>query len=291
MLDSRDKSTDFSINRSLHCGDNIIVLDGPKVMGILNLTPDSFYDGGKYQQEEKYIGHVEKMLREGADIIDIGAVSSRPGSVEVSDKEELDRLIPALSQLTRLFPKTVFSVDTFRASVARAAVENGAGIINDISGSAMDPKMVETVASIKVPYILMHMQGTPVTMQQNPVYDDVVAEIDLFFRNKSIELNNAGIQELILDPGFGFGKTISHNYELLKHLDLFRYLKWPILVGLSRKSMITKLLNIKAEDALNATGVLHTLALTGGADILRVHDVKEAFQVIKVVKAYQNAGD
>jgi dihydropteroate synthase len=291
MLDSRDKSTDFSINRSLKCGDNIISLDEPRIMGILNLTPDSFYDGGRYQQQDEFIEHVEKMLLEGADIIDIGAISTRPGAVEVTEITELDRLLPALRQLTRLFPTTVFSVDTYRSSVARIAVENGAGIINDISGSAMDEKMAETVGLLDVPYILMHMQGTPANMQINPVYSDVVAEISLFFRDKSAELSNSGVKQIILDPGFGFGKTLAHNYSILKNLDHFKSLDLPILVGLSRKSMINKLLNISADNALNATGVLHTFALLKGADILRVHDVKEAKEVIKVVKAYQNAGD
>jgi dihydropteroate synthase len=290
MLDSRDKSTDFSINRSLHCGDKIVTLDEPRVMGILNLTPDSFYDGGKFQQAGQYILHVEEMLEKGAAIIDIGAVSTRPGAKPITEDKELARLIPALKELTGHFPQAVFSVDTFRATVARAAIEHGAGIINDISGGTMDSRMAETVAGLGVPFILMHMQGTPETMQLNPGYQDVVTDIEQFFINRSLELSKAGINQLILDPGFGFGKNISHNYALLKQLSRFRKLGFPLLVGVSRKSMINRLLNIKAENALHATGVIHTLALLGGADILRVHDVLEAVEVIKVVKAYQNEG-
>jgi len=290
MLDSSDKSTDFSVNFSLHCGDNIITLDEPLVMGILNLTPDSFYDGGKYQKPEQYIAQAEKMLEEGADLIDLGALSTRPGAAEVPEKEELYRLIPALQLLARRFPRTIFSVDTYRSGVARIATENGAGIINDISGGTLDGKMAETIASLNIPYVLMHMQGTPATMQKNPLYSNVVSEVELFFKDKTRELSEAGVHQIILDPGFGFGKTVGHNFALLKHLKLYKKFGLPLLVGVSRKSMINKLLQIRAEEALHATGVLHALALLQGADILRVHDVKEAVQVIKVMKAYQNEG-
>jgi dihydropteroate synthase len=291
MQDSKDKITDFSITPSLHCADKIITFENPRIMGILNLTPDSFYDGGNYENQEQYYAQTEKMLDEGADFIDLGAVSTRPGANEVPEKEEYDRLIPALQFLVRMFPGTVFSVDTYRSSIARAAIENGAGMINDISGGSMDILMGETIASLGIPYVLMHMQGTPATMQKDPIYVNVVSEVDSYFKIRISELKNAGVQQIILDPGFGFGKTIEHNYSLLKHLSVFKKQGLPILVGVSRKSMINKLLHINANDALHATGVLHTLALLQGADILRVHDVKEAVQVIKIVKAYQNESE
>ena len=290
MLDSRDKSTDFSGFRILQCGDKIITLDEPRIMGILNLTPDSFHDGGKYQRQDQFVARTEQMLEEGADIIDLGAVSTRPEAREVSEKTERDRLIPALKFLASHFHSAVFSVDTYRSSVAREAAENGAGIINDISGGTLDGKMAETIASLNIPYVLMHMQGTPATMQKNPLYSNVVSEVELFFKDKTRELSEAGVHQIILDPGFGFGKTVGHNFALLKHLKLYKKFGLPLLVGVSRKSMINKLLHIRADEALHATGVLHTLALLEGADILRVHDVKEAVQVIKVVKAYQNDG-
>ncbi|NVO18238.1 MAG: dihydropteroate synthase [Bacteroidetes bacterium] len=291
MPDSRDKSTAFSANRSLQCGDKIISLDIPKVMGILNLTPDSFYDGGRYQGQDKYLDRVEEMLLEGADIIDVGCISTRPGAREVSEKEELHRLLDALMKLVRQFPDTIFSVDTFRAKVARLAVENGAGIINDISGGNMDEGMFSAISELGVPYILMHMQGTPATMQINPSYNNLLNEVDLYFSNKIEHLKQLGVNQIILDPGFGFGKSLGHNYSLLNDLPHFKRFGLPLLVGVSRKSMINKLLGIQAEEALHATGVLNTLALLGGADILRVHDVKEAVQVIKIVKAFRNKGE
>jgi dihydropteroate synthase len=275
----------------LQCGDKIITLDVPRVMGILNLTPDSFYDGGRYQLHDQYLSRTEQMLNEGADIIDIGAISTKPGSSDVTEKEEMQRLLRALSLLVRKFPKAIFSVDTFRSSVAKYAAEAGAGIINDISGGNLDEQMFETVASLNIPYILMHMRGIPSIMQLNPTYGDVVSEIDQFFRKKVAALKEVGVNQVIIDPGFGFGKTIEHNYKLLKHLEIFKKIGPPILIGVSRKSMINKLLKIKPEEALNATSALHTLALLKGADILRVHDVKEAVQVIKVVNAFQNGSD
>jgi dihydropteroate synthase len=290
MPDSRHKCTAFSINRSLQCGDKIITLDKPLVMGILNLTPDSFFDGGRYQEQDQFISHSEKMLEEGADILDLGAVSTRPGAAEVSEREELKRLIPALQILVKRFPQTIFSVDTYRSNVAKVAADNGAGIINDISGGNLDNHMFETIATLNTPYVLMHMKGEPSNMQQNPVYQNVVAEVSEFFESGIGKLKELGFSQVILDPGFGFGKTIPHNYALLRHLDQLRKFGFPVLVGISRKSMINKLLDIKSNDALHATGVLNTIALLGGADILRVHDVKEAIQVIKVVNAFQNEG-
>ncbi len=291
MLDSKDKNTAFSKTFILQCGDNIISLENPVVMGILNLTPDSFYDGGKYQNKESFITRTEQMLEEGAAIIDLGAVSTRPGASEVSEEEEIRRLIPAIIELVKKFPRIVLSIDTYRSGVARIAAENGAGIINDISGGNLDAKMFNTVAGLKIPYVLMHMQGIPATMQVNPQYHDVVHEIRDFFEEKLDELEKSGAEQVIIDPGFGFGKTVEHNFSLLSRIGNFKELNRPILVGLSRKSMTSKLLNIAAKDALQATCALNTIALIHGADILRVHDIKEAVQVIKVVTAMNTSNE
>ncbi len=263
--------------------------DNPLVMGILNLTPDSFYDGGRYTNAEAWISQTERMIEEGASIIDLGAVSTRPGAQHVTEPEEIARLIPAIRTLTSRFPKTVFSVDTFRSNVAKLAADAGAGIINDISGGKMDESLIETVAATGLPYILMHMQGTPATMQLNPDYKNVTSEIGDFFEKKIRFLNESGIHDLILDPGFGFGKSIAHNYKILRELIDFKQYGFPILVGISRKSMIYKLLDITPEEALPATSALHLTAILNGADILRVHDVKEAIQMIKLFKTYTNA--
>jgi dihydropteroate synthase len=258
-------------------------------MGILNLTPDSFYDGGRYKNTDQWISQTERMIKEGASIIDLGAVSTRPGAQHVTEEEEIARLIPAVQTLTARFPQTVFSVDTFRSKVAKLSADSGAGIINDISGGSSDEELIETVASTRLPYILMHMQGTPATMQSNPDYIDVTYEIQDFFENKITFLKESGIHEVILDPGFGFGKSIEHNYKILGELTVFKKYGFPILVGISRKSMIYKLLDITPEEALPATSALHLAALFNGADILRVHDVKEAVQMIKLSKTYMNA--
>lgn len=258
-------------------------------MGILNITPDSFYDGGKYIAKENWISQTKKMLDEGADIIDIGAVSTRPGSKEISEKEELERLIPVIQTLKNIFPKIIISIDTYRSNVAMQMVKEGAAIINDISAGTFDKKMIETVAELNVPYIMMHIKGTPDNMQQNPFYDNVTKEIMIFF-SKQIELcKKAGINDIIIDPGFGFGKTVEHNYQILKNLELFKIFELPVLVGISRKSMINKVLKIKAENALNGTTSLNTIALMKGADILRVHDVKQASETIKIVSELQNS--
>lgn len=257
-------------------------MDKPLVMGILNLTPDSFFDGGRYLLSEAWLAQTEKMIGEGAAIIDIGAVSSRPGAKSVSEEEELSRLIPVLSVLVKRYPATIFSVDTYQAKVAKVSADAGAGIINDISGGRMDAQMLETVANTGLPYILMHMQGVPENMQNNPSYSDVIAEVNLFFKKSIQTLKQKGIREVIIDPGFGFGKTIPHNYSLLQNLGSLKQPGYPLLVGISRKSMIYKLLEISPEESLNATSALQLIALLKGADILRVHDVKEAVQIIKV---------
>lgn len=258
----------------------------PLVMGILNITPDSFFDGGRYANEKSIIAHVEKMLDEGASIIDIGANSTRPGAMEVSENEELKRLLPVIKNLRKRYDRVIISADTFRSGIARKAIEAGADIINDISGGTMDNNMFATVADIKAPYILMHIQGTPKTMQKDPQYINVVEEVKSFFQKKIQQLNSSGIQQIIIDPGFGFGKTLNYNFALLKNLKEFRSFGYPVLAGLSRKSMINKVLGTLPADALNGTTVLNTLALLNGASILRVHDVKEAVETIKLVREY-----
>jgi len=283
-----DKSTPFPGNKTLNCGNNVLKTDKPLVMGILNLTPDSFFDGGRYANADAWISQTEKMIQDGASIIDLGAVSTRPGAEHVTEEEEIARLVPTLELLIKRYPKTVFSVDTYRSAVVKLSANAGAGIINDISGGSMDAGLIETVAETGLPYILMHMQGTPSTMQSNPVYTDVTKEINQFFEQNIITLKELGIQQLILDPGFGFGKSIEHNYKLLRHLSTFRQYGYPILVGISRKSMIYKLLGITPEETLPATSALHLAALLNGADILRVHDVKEAVQVIKLAGMYMS---
>jgi dihydropteroate synthase len=286
-----DKSTAFSGNRVLKCGNNVLNMDKPLVMGILNLTPDSFFDGGRYADTVAWITQTEKMISDGASIIDLGAVSTRPGAELVSEADEIKRLIPVVELLTAKFPDTIFSVDTYRANVAKLSADAGAGIINDISAGSMDTEMIKTVASTGLPYILMHMQGTPAEMQTNPLYKDITAEIGDFFEQKLEILQNAGIDQVILDPGFGFGKSIAHNFRLLNQLNVFKKYGYPLLVGLSRKSMIYKLLEITTDEALPATTALHLAALLKGADILRAHDVKEAVQAIKLATAYMKAGE
>ncbi len=286
-----DKITPFPGNKTLNCGNNVLNTDNPLVMGILNLTPDSFFDGGRYVKTDEWISQTDRMIQEGASIIDIGAVSTRPGAQHVTEEEEIARLIPAVQTLTARFPKTVFSIDTFRSKVAKLAADAGAGIINDISGGSMDERLIETVAATGLPYILMHMQGTPATMQSNPDYENVTTEIGHFFEKIISNLQKSGVNEIILDPGFGFGKSIEHNYQVLSELNIFKQYGYPILVGISRKSMVYKLLDITPEESLPATSALHLTALLNGADILRVHDVKEAIQMIKLFKTYMNASE
>ncbi len=252
-------------------------------MGILNITSNSFFDGGKYKTQKDILIQCEKMLSEGAAIIDIGAVSTRPGADKVSEENEIARLLPVLKIIRKYLSDTIISIDTYRSSIAEIVIDNGADIINDISGGNFDDRMFETIAKLKVPYIIMHIKGTPQNMQLNPTYKNVVKEIKDFFFKKIEELKTIGVNNIIIDPGFGFGKTVEHNYQILNHLDTFKSLGVPVLAGLSRKSMINKVLNTKPKDALNGTTVLNTIALLKGTDILRVHDVKEAIEVIKIV--------
>jgi len=268
---------------TINCKGKLIDLSSPKVMGILNITPDSFYDGGKYKNESDILSQTEKMLTEGATFIDVGAYSSRPGAAHISEEEELQRIIPVIDLLSKEFPKIIISVDTFRSKIAKETIASGAAIINDISGGNMDVNMFKTVADLQVPYILMHMLGTPQNMQKNPVYDDVIKDIISFFAAQIYKLHQLKLNDVIIDVGFGFGKTINHNFEILKNLSLFKSLDAPILAGVSRKSMLYKTLDITAQEALNATTSANTIALLNGANILRVHDVKEAVESIKIV--------
>jgi dihydropteroate synthase len=267
----------------LFCGAKELDISTPVVMGILNLTPDSFFDGGKFPGIDAQLRQVEKLLTEGAAIIDVGAVSTRPGSKTVEEDEELERLIPSVIAILEKFPGCLLSVDTFRANVARHAVKHGAFMINDIYGGRFETGMIETVASLNVPYVMMHMKGTPVNMQDNPIYSDVVAEVAYFFENQLNKCREAGLHQVIIDPGFGFGKTVEHNFTLLARLYEFATPENPLLVGISRKSMVNRSLNIRASEALNGTSVLHTIALMKGARILRVHDVREAVEAVRLV--------
>lgn len=258
----------------------------PQVMGILNVTPDSFYDGGNYISEMKIIERIRQIADEGATMIDIGAYSTRPGAAIVDEKEEIARLTPAVELVQKYHPELIISIDTFRSKVAEEINTClGPVIINDISGGTLDPAMLHYAAKSGVPYIMMHIQGTPQTMQQNPVYENVTLDVRHFFTARITLLNELGCQNIILDPGFGFGKTLSHNYELLREMDSFNDLQYPLLVGISRKSMIYKLLDTTPADALNGTTVLNTIALLKGASILRVHDVKQAVETVKIVTA------
>jgi len=270
--------------KSINCNGNLIDLTSPKVMGILNLTPDSFYDGGKYKSEKEILSQTEKMLAEGATFIDIGAYSSRPGAQPISEAEELARLLPILEIIVKTYPKALISIDTFRSAIARQAITSGACIVNDISAGNLDDKMFSTVAELQIPYIIMHMRGTPKNMQNNTVYDDLAKDIIFYFSKKINELRMLGLNDIILDVGFGFSKTLDQNYELLQNLNLFTYFDIPILSGLSRKSMLYKLLHISSKEALNATTTANTIALLQGSNILRVHDVKEAMESIKIVE-------
>ena len=269
---------------TLNCKGKLRSLEVPLVMGILNITPDSFYAASRYQQIDDILHQAEKMLSEGAAMLDIGGMSSRPGAAIISAEEELQRVLPVIDAIIKNFPEAILSIDTVRAAVARQSVEAGAALINDISAGRLDEKMYPTVAELGVPYVLMHMQGTPRTMQQAPVYENVCLEVLDFFIEEVGKLRALGIKDVILDPGFGFGKTLSHNYQLLKHLHVFQILELPILVGISRKSMVYKPFGGSAKEALNGTTALHLVALQQGAKLLRVHDVKEAMEVIHLWK-------
>ena len=251
-------------------------------MGILNVTPDSFYDGGSYKNETEILSQVEKMIDEGATFIDVGAYSSKPGADFVSDEEELNRILPVIDLLLNKFPDVLLSIDTFRSNVAKQAINKGAALINDISAGMLDDNMLQTVAQLKVPYVMMHMKGTPQNMQSQAIYDDVVKEVMFYFSERINAARKLEINDVIVDPGFGFAKTLEHNYEIMQNLDFFSILELPVLVGISRKSMIYKLLENEPKDALNGTTVLNTIALQKGAQILRVHDVKEAQECIKI---------
>ena len=273
-----------SISATINVGGRLVSLDEPQVMGILNVTPDSFFATSRCRSEEEIRQRVCMMRREGATMVDIGAYSSRPGAEEVSVEEELRRLLPAVGIVREEWPDAIISVDTFRAEVARQAVEAGADIINDISGGEMDKDMFRTVAELHVPYILMHMQGTPQDMQKAPHYDNLMCEVFRSLGERVEELHEAGVADVIVDPGFGFGKTMAQNYEMMARLGEFRLLGCPILVGISRKSMVYRLLDATPEESLNGTTALNTIALMNGASILRVHDVREAVEAIKIYR-------
>lgn len=272
---------------SINCKGRLIPLDKPVVMGIINTTPDSFYSGSRHGSIDDFLRTAERMLLDGAGILDIGGQSTRPGSSRVGADEELERVLPPLEALLKRFPEVIVSVDTFYSKVAEYTVQAGASIINDVSAGTIDPELLPLVARLQVPYVLMHMQGDPQTMQQNPTYNNVVTEVFDALSFKLKELERMGIKDILIDPGFGFGKTIAHNFQLLAHLSYFEQLGRPLLIGLSRKGTIYKTLDIKAEDSLNGTTVLNTISLLNGARILRVHDVKEAVQAVCLCAAYQ----
>jgi dihydropteroate synthase len=265
---------------SINCKGRLIRFEEPLVMGILNITPDSFFPGSRITSQEAALRKAEEMLLDGAAFIDIGGQSTRPGSTLITEDEELHRVMPVIELIVKNFPLALLSVDTFYAKVARYAVETGACMVNDISAGTMDEAMFATVAALQVPYVLMHMKGEPKTMQQSPHYDNLITDVFDKLNSQLSELNKMGVCDVIIDPGFGFGKTTAHNFELLSGLSFFKNLERPIMVGLSRKATIYKTLNVPVEDSLNGTTVMHTLALEGGADILRVHDVKEARQAV-----------
>jgi dihydropteroate synthase len=273
----------------INCRGILVDVSEPKVMGILNVTPNSFYDGGKFHQQDAALRQAEKMLSDGADFVDIGACSTKPNAEFVSEADEIARLKPVLEAIAKEFPKALISVDTFRAAVAEMAVKEGAAIVNDVSSGNLDVNMLPTIAKLQVPYIMMHSRGDAATMQNLTQYDDLIKEILFYFSQKVAFARSLGIHDLIIDPGFGFAKTMSQNYHLLKNLSLFQMLELPILVGISRKSMIYKHLDISANEALNGTTVLNTLALSKGANILRVHDVKEAVETIQLYSIFKNS--
>ncbi|GGX29141.1 dihydropteroate synthase [Aquimarina muelleri] len=271
---------------TINCNGSLINLSTPKVMGILNLTPDSFYDGGKYKNENEILKQTELMLKDGATFIDIGAYSSRPGADHISIEEEKKRILPIVSLLLDKFPEILVSIDTFRSEIAKLCIETGATLINDISSGDLDDKMLPTIGELKVPYIMMHMKGTPKTMKTLDQYDKLIIEINTFFAKKVADAKKCGINDIIIDPGFGFAKNTLQNFEILKYLILLESHNLPILAGLSRKSMVYKILNNTPQEALNGTTALNTIALLNGASILRVHDVKEAMECITLVNTY-----
>lgn len=286
-----DKDTFFVKKEIINCKGKYLDLATPKIMGIVNITPDSFYDGGRYMDKSSILNRVKKIISEGTEIIDLGAYSSRPGAADISEKEELNRLIMALEIIRKNYPDQILSVDTFRSAVARKVVEEyNVNIINDISGGSLDKKMHDTVVKLQVPYIIMHMPGTPRDMQSKTDYNDLINDIIDYLGGQMDILKKKGLHDMIIDPGFGFGKTVEQNYQLLAHLEAFKILDCPVLAGLSRKSMIYRLLNIEAEDTLYGTIALNMMALINGADILRVHDVKEARQTIQLYMKAMDEG-
>lgn len=273
---------------TINCLGKLIDLSKPKILGILNLTPDSFYDGGTLLNESDILSRVSTMLADGADFIDLGGYSSRPGATDITPKEELDRLLPVVKLLLKKFPNILLSIDTFRSEVADACLKEGAALINDISAGNLDAQMLNVIAKHNVPYIMMHMKGTPQNMQSLATYKDVTHEVCMYFSEKIAQARELGINDLIVDPGFGFAKTVDHNFELLSNLEILQQLGVPVLAGISRKSMIYKTLEISAQEALNGTTALHMVALEKEAKILRVHDVKEAKQCILLYEALSN---
>ncbi len=273
---------------TINCKGQLIDLTTPKVMGILNVTPNSFYDGGMYKSNSEILTKAGKMLNDGATFIDVGAYSSKPNAEYVSEEEELQRIIPIINLILEYYPDALVSVDTFRSEVAKVCIESGVSIINDISAGNLDDKMLETIAKYNVPYIMMHMRGTPETMPKMTTYENIVKEILFYFSEKVTKARRFGINDLIIDPGFGFAKTLDQNYEVLQKMELFDILELPLLAGFSRKSMIYKTLQSSAEEALNGTTVLNTIALTKGAKILRVHDVKEAMECVTLFNKINN---
>jgi dihydropteroate synthase len=271
-------------NTTINVNNKVLDLADPLIMGIINLTPDSFFDGGRYNAHEKALERADMLLKEGASILDVGAYSSRPGALEVTEEEEVDRLVPFIERLTKIHPDVIISVDTFRSLVAEKAIKAGASMVNDISGGSLDTNMFEMVGKLKVPYILMHMRGTPKTMQSLTEYEDIIADMCAYFISRIQTLREYGVKDIIIDPGFGFSKTIAQNYELLSRFDEFLSLQLPLLGAISRKSMIYKVLETNPDHALNGTTVLNTILLLKGANIIRVHDIIEAKEVTLLVK-------
>lgn len=273
---------------TINCAGKLVDLSTPKIMGILNVTPDSFYDGGVHNSDKKILKHVEKMLNDGAVFIDIGAYSSRPDGVNIDENEELNRVVPALELVNNKFPETIISIDTFRSKVAETCLNSGASIINDISAGEMDKKMMEIVGKYKVPYVMMHMKGNPQNMMNKINYDKMLKEIMQYFSKKINQAISHKINDIIIDPGFGFAKDVNQNFDLLNNMDILKILEKPMMVGISRKSMIYKSLQTNAKESLNGTTVLNTISLIKGASILRVHDVKEANECVKLINALNN---
>jgi len=279
----------FLENETINCGSKVLDLSIPVVMGILNVTPDSFYDGGTYMSQKELLKKADQMISDGAVIIDIGAISTRPGAQSLTVDEELERLLKPLKLLRKNFPDVILSIDTYRKSVAVASIEEGADIINDISGGMLDREMISYMCTQRAAYVLMHMQGTPESMQQNPLYKDVVKEVGAFFSQQLIHFKDADKKNIILDPGFGFGKTVDHNFKLLEAIHEYTSMGYPVLAGISRKSMINKVLTTTPAEALNGTTVINTIALMKGAHILRVHDIRPAMEAIKLVNQFRQS--